>query len=56
MAAFKMRGQLLLAEVEERDEVYCPFVKQQAGGRGGDEERKEEGEDNGSLTGRNRVR
>uniref|UniRef100_A0A3B3E1H5 Kinesin family member 27 n=1 Tax=Oryzias melastigma TaxID=30732 RepID=A0A3B3E1H5_ORYME len=53
MAAFKMRGQLLLAEVEERDEVYCPFVKQQAGGRGGDEERKEEEEeeDNGSLTG-----
>ena len=29
MAAFKMRGQLLLAEVEEKDEVYCPFITQQ---------------------------
>ncbi|KAM7416801.1 hypothetical protein PAMA_018729 [Pampus argenteus] len=28
MAAFKMRGHLLLAEIEEKDEVYCPFIKQ----------------------------
>ncbi|MED6239464.1 hypothetical protein ATANTOWER_006741 [Ataeniobius toweri] len=30
MAAFKMRGHLLLAEIEEKDEVYCPFITQQA--------------------------
>ncbi|XP_023124279.2 kinesin-like protein KIF27 [Amphiprion ocellaris] len=30
MAAFKMRGHLLLAEIEEKDEVYCPFMKQHA--------------------------
>ncbi|XP_034548354.1 kinesin-like protein KIF27 [Notolabrus celidotus] len=29
MAAFKMRGHLLLAEIEEKDEVYCPFIKPQ---------------------------
>ncbi|XP_022613333.1 kinesin-like protein KIF27 [Seriola dumerili] len=29
MAAFKMRGHLLLAKLEEKDEVYCPFIKQQ---------------------------
>lgn len=29
MAAFKMHGHLLLAEIEEKDEVYCPFIKQQ---------------------------
>uniref|UniRef100_A0A3Q1GCT5 Kinesin family member 27 n=1 Tax=Acanthochromis polyacanthus TaxID=80966 RepID=A0A3Q1GCT5_9TELE len=30
MAAFKMRGHLLLAEIEEKDEVYCPFIEQHA--------------------------
>ncbi|KAG7223455.1 hypothetical protein INR49_015559 [Caranx melampygus] len=30
MAAFKMRGHLLLAKLEEKDEVYCPSIKQQA--------------------------
>lgn len=28
MAAFKMRSLLLLAQIEEKDEVYCPFIKQ----------------------------
>lgn len=28
MAAFKMRGRLLLAELEEKDEIYCPFRTQ----------------------------
>ncbi|XP_011477369.2 kinesin-like protein KIF27 isoform X2 [Oryzias latipes] len=45
MAAFKMRGHLLLAEVEEKDEVYCPFLKKE----------EEEEEENGILTGRERV-
>lgn len=30
MTAFRMRGHLLLAEIEEKDEVYCPFITQQA--------------------------
>ncbi|XP_043968446.1 kinesin-like protein KIF27 [Gambusia affinis] len=30
MTAFRMRGHLLLAEIEEKDEVYCPFIAQQA--------------------------
>ncbi|KAM4616786.1 kinesin-like protein KIF27 [Polymixia lowei] len=30
MAAFKMRGQLLLAEIEEKEEVYCPFIRQRS--------------------------
>ncbi|XP_026198121.1 kinesin-like protein KIF27 isoform X3 [Anabas testudineus] len=29
MAAFKMRGHLLLAEIEEKDEVYCPFIREE---------------------------
>lgn len=29
MAAFKTRSQLLLAEIEEKEEVYCPFIKLQ---------------------------
>ncbi|XP_056135244.1 kinesin-like protein KIF27 [Lampris incognitus] len=29
IAAFKTRGQLLLAEIEEKEEVYCPFIKHQ---------------------------
>ncbi|XP_054895163.1 kinesin-like protein KIF27 isoform X2 [Poeciliopsis prolifica] len=30
MTAFRMRGHVLLAEIEEKDEVYCPFITQQA--------------------------
>lgn len=30
MTAFRMRGHLLLAEIEEKDEVYRPFIAQQA--------------------------
>lgn len=46
MAAFKMRGRLLLAEMEENDEVYCPFMKQQADSQDrGQEENKEETEE-----------
>lgn len=26
MAAFKIHGQLLLAEIEEKDDVYCPLL------------------------------
>lgn len=37
MAAFKTRSHLLLAEIEEKDEVYCPFIKQQADANDGDE-------------------
>lgn len=40
-----MRGHLLLAEIEEKDEVYCPFVKQQAEREDKDQEREEEEED-----------
>uniref|UniRef100_A0A087YLQ9 Kinesin family member 27 n=1 Tax=Poecilia formosa TaxID=48698 RepID=A0A087YLQ9_POEFO len=29
MTAFRMRGHLLLAEIEEKDKVYCPFITQQ---------------------------
>ncbi|KAK9522843.1 hypothetical protein VZT92_019284 [Zoarces viviparus] len=42
MAAFKMRSHLLLAEIEEKDEVYCPFIKQQAESKDGDQEKEEE--------------
>lgn len=42
MAAFKMRSHLLLAEIEEKDEVFCPFRKQQAESREGDQENEEE--------------
>ncbi|KAG7261293.1 hypothetical protein CRUP_019957 [Coryphaenoides rupestris] len=27
MAAFRMRGRLLLAEIEEKEEVFCPFAE-----------------------------
>ncbi|XP_014851449.1 PREDICTED: kinesin-like protein KIF27 isoform X1 [Poecilia mexicana] len=30
MTAFRRRGHLLLAEIEEKDKVYCPFITQQA--------------------------
>ncbi|TMS03489.1 Kinesin-like protein KIF27 [Larimichthys crocea] len=48
MAAFKMRGHLLLAEIEEKDEVYCPFIKQQAESKDRDQE-KEGDEEEDSL-------
>lgn len=38
MAAFKMRGHFLLAEIEEKDEVYCPFREQQAERKDRDQE------------------
>ncbi|KAG8011961.1 Kinesin-like protein KIF27, partial [Nibea albiflora] len=40
MAAFKMRGHLLLAEIEEKDEVYCPFIRQQAESKDTDQEKE----------------
>ncbi|XP_078141390.1 kinesin-like protein KIF27 [Centroberyx gerrardi] len=46
LAAFKMRGHLLLAEIEEKDEVYCPFIKQQAESKDRDQEEEEEDDDN----------
>ncbi|XP_038559877.1 kinesin-like protein KIF27 isoform X1 [Micropterus salmoides] len=42
MAAFKMRGHLLLAEIEEKDEVYCPFIKQQAEAKDRVQEKEED--------------
>ncbi|XP_037338977.2 kinesin-like protein KIF27 [Pungitius pungitius] len=42
MAAFKMRSHLLLAEIEEKEEVYCPLIKQQAQSKDGDREQEEE--------------
>ena len=45
MAAFKLRGHLLLAEMEEKEEVYCPFLKQQAERRDGDQDEVEEEEE-----------
>ncbi|XP_041642709.1 kinesin-like protein KIF27 [Cheilinus undulatus] len=44
LAAFKMRGHLLLAEIEEKDEVYCPFIKQQAERKDRDREQHQEEE------------
>lgn len=52
MAAFKMRGHLLLAEIEEKDEVYCPFIKRQAES----DERGEEKEENSNFGGRTGFR
>ncbi|XP_040010091.1 kinesin-like protein KIF27 isoform X2 [Xiphias gladius] len=45
LAAFKMRGHLLLAELEEKDEVYCPFIKQQADSKDRGQEKEEEDDD-----------
>ncbi|XP_035999709.1 kinesin-like protein KIF27 [Fundulus heteroclitus] len=48
MAAFKMRGHLLLAGIEEKDEVYSPFITQQQESKetslkiSGEEEEEEE--------------
>lgn len=50
MAAFKMHGHLLLAEIEERDEVYCPFIKQQTKNKDGDQEKE-----NDDFVGRKRY-
>ncbi|XP_071339232.1 kinesin-like protein KIF27 [Trachinotus anak] len=44
MAAFKMRGYLLLAKLEEKDEVYCPFIKQ-AESKDRSQEEEEEDDD-----------
>uniref|UniRef100_A0A3Q3BPX8 Kinesin family member 27 n=1 Tax=Kryptolebias marmoratus TaxID=37003 RepID=A0A3Q3BPX8_KRYMA len=60
MAAFKMRGHLLLAEIEEKDKVYCPFIEQQAESneislQKGEEEEEEEEEEDGVL-GRSKFR
>lgn len=44
MAAFKIHGQLLLAEIEEKDDVYCPLLKQQAESKDGRPEMEEEDE------------
>lgn len=55
MAAFKMRGHLLLAEIEEKDEVYCPFIKQQAESKDRDQE-KEGDEEEDSLVERTGFR
>ncbi|KAM9391451.1 kinesin-like protein KIF27 [Pholidichthys leucotaenia] len=41
MAAFKVRGHLLLAEMDEKDEVYCPFLKNQEDSKENEEEKKE---------------
>ncbi|KAM9858618.1 kinesin-like protein KIF27 [Aulostomus maculatus] len=43
MATFKTRGHLLLAEIEDKDEVYCPFKVQQAKRKDGAQEKDEEG-------------
>ncbi|XP_023270115.1 kinesin-like protein KIF27 [Seriola lalandi dorsalis] len=45
MAAFKMRGHLLLAKLEEKDEVYCPFIKQQGESIDRAQEKEEEDKD-----------
>ncbi|XP_029296595.1 LOW QUALITY PROTEIN: kinesin-like protein KIF27 [Cottoperca gobio] len=42
MAAFKMRSHLLLAEIEDKEEVYCPFIKQQAESKDREQENEEE--------------
>ncbi|XP_029960078.1 kinesin-like protein KIF27 [Salarias fasciatus] len=46
MAGFKMRGHLLLAEVEEKEEVFCPFIRQQAESKDGIPEIEEDEEEN----------
>uniref|UniRef100_UPI0037E7B87F kinesin-like protein KIF27 n=1 Tax=Semicossyphus pulcher TaxID=241346 RepID=UPI0037E7B87F len=45
IAAFKMRSHLLLAEIEEKDEVYCPFIKHKAAIKDRDVEQEEEVEE-----------
>lgn len=42
MAAFKMRGHLLLAEIEEKDEVYSPFIKPQTKTKDRDQEKEDD--------------
>ncbi|XP_041793750.1 kinesin-like protein KIF27 [Chelmon rostratus] len=48
MAAFKMRSHLLLAEIEEKDEVYCPFIKAES--KDMDQEKEEEEEKDISVS------
>ncbi|KAF3695718.1 Kinesin-like protein KIF27 [Channa argus] len=42
MAAFKMRGNLLLAKIEEKDEVYCPFIEKQLESNDGDQNEEDD--------------
>lgn len=49
MAAFKMHGQLLLAEIKEKEDVYCPLLKQQAESKDGRPEMEEEDENDTSM-------
>lgn len=56
MAAFKMRSHLLLAEIEEKDEVYCPFIKQQAEGKDGDQTKEEDEEEDDIFMGKSGSR
>lgn len=37
-----MRGHLLLAESDEKDRVYCPFISQQKESSDGDQEEEED--------------
>lgn len=50
MAAFRMRGHLLLAEIEEKDEVYCPFIGRKV--KSNKDQRKEEDEEDDSTAGK----
>ena len=40
-----MRGHLLLAEIEEKQEVYCPFIKREGRGDRDQKENMEEEEE-----------
>ncbi|KAM8886358.1 kinesin-like protein KIF27 isoform 2-T2 [Spinachia spinachia] len=55
MAAFKMRSHLLLAEIEEKEEVSCPFIKQQDPDQE-QEQQQEEEEENQIFVGRKGFR
>lgn len=57
MAAFKMRGHLLLAESEEKEKVYCPFIEEQAESNEPSlEEGEEEEEEEDSVLSRSKLR
>ncbi|XP_035022645.2 kinesin-like protein KIF27 [Hippoglossus stenolepis] len=51
MASFKIRGHLLLAELEEKDEVRCPFIKQ-AESKDSVQEKQEEEEEEDDCVGK----
>ena len=55
MASFKIRGHLLLAELEEKDEVGCPFFKQ-AESKDSVQETEEEGEEEDDRVGKMALR